>query len=150
MHYGEEDSDMRRSGIPVCLAGITVASAALAAEISHTSYTWFCHADRLAHGMCTTRHTDCGKDCVSLNKVCSVDREGRLMREDRNTVNDVGTSGTFRSVVDVALYGTGSINYCTRNKSKYANWAGKELLFQGTSTYCREYSRAAARGDEEH
>lgn len=140
---------MRMFRILVCVAGIAIAPAAAASEISHTSYTWFCPAERLAHGMCRSQHTDCGTDCVSLNKVCSVDRAGRLMRKEESTVKDVGTSGIFKSVVDVALYGTGTINYCTRNKSKYANWAGAKLLWQGTSTYCREYSRSATHGGEE-
>lgn len=141
---------MRTFRILVCLAGVATAPMAVASEISHTSYTWFCTAERQAHGMCTSRHTACGGDCISLNKVCSVDRAGRLMRKEESTVKDVGTSGTFRSVVDVALWGTGTINYCTRNKSKYANWAGTELLWQGTSTYCREYSRSTTQGGEEH
>lgn len=71
------------------------------------------------------------------------------MREDKKTVNDVGRNGKFRSVLDVVLYGTGTINYCTRNKSKYVNWLGQELLGQGTSTDCREYSRSAVSGGEE-
>jgi hypothetical protein len=132
------------------MAGIVIAPSALAGEVSHTSYTWFCVNKGQAHGMCTSRHSDCGFDCTSLNKACSVDRAGRLMVEEEETTRDVGTSGTFRTVIDVSLYGTGSIEYCTRNKSKYANWFGTEFFGQGTSTDCREYSRSVTQGGEEN
>ena len=141
---------MRTLKLLLCLAGTTIAPVAVAGEISHTAYTWFCQAERRAHGICRSSHTDCGKDCVTLNKVCSIDRNGRLMREDRDTIRDVGTNGSFEGIVHVPLYGTGTIRYCTRNKSKYANWLGTEPFFQGTSTNCREYSRAVFKGEEEN
>ncbi len=137
---------MRTFRMLVCVAGLVIAPAAIAAEISHTAYTWLCPNEGRAHGYCTSRHSDCSWDCDSLERVCSVDRDGRLMRREEKTITDVGRSGTFRSSVDVALYGTGKVDYCTRNESKYLNWAGVRLLGQGTSTYCQEYSSSAYGG----
>ncbi|MDJ0907095.1 MAG: hypothetical protein QNI96_13835 [Woeseiaceae bacterium] len=136
--------------ILVVLAGVALGPAALAAEISHTAYTWFCVDEGRAHGMCTSRHSDCGLDCTSLKVACSVDRAGRLMAKKTETIRDVGKSGTFKSVIHVPLYGTGTIRYCTRNKSKYVNWLGTAFFGQGTSTDCREYSRSASQGGEEN
>ncbi len=141
---------MQSFRILFCLAGIVIASGATAAEISHASYTWFCEDEGRAHGMCTSRHSECGFDCTSLKTDCRFHRAGRLMVKKTNTIGDVGDAGTFKSLIHVRLQGTGTIDYCTRNKSKYVNLIGTAVLGQGTSTYCREYSRSVSQGGEEN
>ena len=141
---------MKTFRILIYVAGIVIASSAGAAEVSHTSYTWFCENEQQAHGRCTSQHSDCGFDCTSLNKVCSVDRKGRLMVEKKGKVRGVGDNGRFTTLIDVALWGTSTVDYCTRNKSKYVNLFGTAFFGQGTSTNCREYSRSASQGGEEH
>ncbi len=128
---------------------IGIAAPGSASEITHIAYTWLCEDERQAHGRCMTSHANCGTDCSSLDFACDVVRNSSVLGKQEMVIPAVGSHGVFQSqTLDVPLYGSGTVSYCTRNRSKYRNWLNTIVIGQGVGTYCRVYSSTGSGGEE--
>jgi len=146
---GDSDMNILNLRFPVAVVLLAMSAVSGAAEIRHTAHLWFCENERQAHGLCRTSHSSCGWDCTSLDFKCAVDRRSVTLKSVAWHRSAVGDEGRYSSVLDVPLYGSGSITYCASNTSKYRNIMGTVLLGQSTVEDCLGYSAYRSTGGEE-
>lgn len=134
---------------PAALGLCLLSATSGAVEIRHTAHLWFCENERQAHGLCRTSHSSCAWDCQSLNFDCSVQRQSRTLGRHVVVHDDVASEGRYSTVVNVPLYGSGTISYCARNSSKYRNLLGTVVLGQPSQEDCKVYAAYRSTGGEE-